>query len=132
MTSGGTKTPFKRARLDYFLISEDFLSLCPESKIHACYKCDHDIISLDINISKNEKGRGSWKLNSTLLENNDLVKLIKKEITLAKQTYALPVYDSDNIEQIEDSKFKLTISNSLFLDTLSCQLRGVMINFPKS
>ena len=127
----GTKNPFKRARLDYFLINEDLLSLCPDAKIHSCYKSDHNVISLEINISKNEKERGSWKLNSTLLENKELVTLIKKEIKLIKQTYAIPVYDLDNLDQIGDSNLQLTISNSLFLYTLLCQVRGLIISFSK-
>ena len=117
--------------MKHFLINEDLLSLCPDAKIHSCYKSDHNVISLEINISKNEKGRGSWKLNSTLLENKELVTLIKKEIKLIKQTYAIPLYDLDNLDQIGDSKLQLTVSDSLFLDTLLCQVRGLIIFFSK-
>ena len=117
--------------MDYFLINQDLFSLCPDAKIHSCYKSDHNVIFLEINISKNEKGRGSWKLNSTLLENKELIILIKKEINLIKQTYAIPVYDLDNLDQIEDSELQLTIPDSLFLDTLLCQVRGLIISFSK-
>ena len=62
----GTKKPYKRARLDFFLISEDSLGLVPESNIHANYKSDHNMISLDLKLSDNKKGRGSWKFNNNL------------------------------------------------------------------
>ena len=43
---------------------------------------------------------------------------MKSEIILIKQIYALPVYNLDNIEQIDDTKLQISISDSLFLDTL--------------
>ena len=50
----GTKKPFKRARLD------------------------HHMISLQLKSSNYTKGKGSWKFNNSLLNNNDFIKLIKK------------------------------------------------------
>ena len=67
----GTKKPFKRARLDYFLISENLLSFCPVANILPSYRSDHNIITLSFNISNQERGKGSWKLNNKLLENKN-------------------------------------------------------------
>ena len=126
---GELKNPFKRARLDYFLISENLLSLCPITKILPSYRSDHNIISLSINISDQKRGKGSWKLNNKLLENKELIKMIKEEIILIKQTYALPVYNSEFIKNFKDEHLERLISDSLFLDTLLCQLRGIIIVF---
>ena len=64
----GTKTPFKRGRLDFFLISEELISLCPKSNILGSYRSDHNIISLSLNITNATRGRGSWKFNNELLD----------------------------------------------------------------
>ena len=128
----GTRNPFKRARLDYFLISENLLSLCQVAKILPSYRCDHSIITLSLNISNQERGKGSWKLNNKLLENKELVKLVMDAILLIKQIYALPVYSSKFIKNSDDEHLELLISDSLFLDTLLCQVRGLIISFSKN
>ena len=70
-------------------------------------------------------------MNNKLLENKELIKMIKDEITLIKQTYALPVYSSKFITNSEDEHLELLIPDSLFLDTLLCQVRGIIIGFSK-
>ena len=37
----GTKKPFKRSRLDYCLISQNLMGLCPKAEIKASYRSDH-------------------------------------------------------------------------------------------
>ena len=127
----GTKKPFKRGRLDFFLISEELLSLCPKSKILGSYRSDHNIISLSINITNSPRGRGSWKFNNKLLKSSEFTKMVKEEIKLIKQTYALPVYNLDYVSKMPDKDVILTIDDDLFLDTMLCQLRGVIIAFSK-
>ena len=70
-----TERPCKRSRLDYFLISEDILSLNPASVIHNAYRSDHNIIQLSIQKTTQKRGRGLWKFNDALLENKKLSKL---------------------------------------------------------
>ena len=73
----GTKKPYKKARLDYFIINEDLLSFNPEIDILPAYKSDHNIIKLSFKISPNVRGRGSWKLNNDLLKHKELITLIQ-------------------------------------------------------
>ena len=127
----GTKKNFKRARLDYFLISEDLLNLNPESDILSAYKSDHNMIKLNLKTSSNVCGKGNWKLNNEILKHRELITLIKQEIKLAKETYALPIYNPDTIHQVDEMKLELMISDSLFLNTLLCQIRGVIISYSK-
>ena len=127
----GTKKPFKRARLDYFLLSEDLLNLNPESDILSAYKSDHSIIRLNLKTSSNVRGKGSWKLNNDILKHRELITLIKQEIKLAKEIYALPIYNPDNLHQMDEMNLELTISDSLFLNTLLCQIRGLIISYSK-
>ena len=127
----GTKKPYKRARLDFFLISEDTMGLFPSSNIHSNYRSDHHIISLELKTSNYKRGRGSWKFNNNLLKNSYFIKIIQDEIALIKKTYVLPVYNIEEIQNISDLNLELMISDSLFLDTMLCQLRGVIISFSK-
>ena len=126
----GHKT-FKRARLDYFIINEDLLSFNPESDILPAYKSEHNIIKLSFKISPNIRGRGSWKRNNDLLKHKDLITLIKEEIKLAKETYALPIYNPETIHLLDEMNLELMVSDSLFLNTLLCQIRGIIISFSK-
>ena len=127
----GTKKPYKRARLDFFLLSGETLSIVPEAKIYANYKSDHNMISLDLKLNDNQKGKGSWKFNNNLLKNKDFVKIIKEEIWLTKHIYALPIYSHETVDTLNELQLELMISDSLFLDTLLCQLRGIIISFSK-
>ena len=125
----GTKKPFKRARLDFFLVSEDTLGLSPLSTIHVSYRSDHHMISLQLKLSNYTKGKGSWKFNNSLLNNNDFIKLIKSEISLIRETYALPIYNPEIVSIIKDTDLEIMIPDTLFIDTLLCQLRGTIISF---
>ena len=60
----------------------------------------------------------------------ELTNLIREEILLAKKTYALPIYSEDYIKN-EDEHLDLMINNNLFLDTLLCQIRGIIITHSK-
>ena len=72
----------KASRLDYFLISEDILSLNPSAEILNAYKSDHNIIRLSVSKSNQQRGKGLWKFNNALFENNDFIDMIKAERNL--------------------------------------------------
>ena len=127
-----TERPCKRARLDYFLVSEDILSLYPNAEILNAYRSDHDIIKLSIKKTTQKRGRGLWKFNNALLENKQFVKMVRDEIELVKATYAIPIYNNDFIQSDNGNLLEITISDTLFLETLLCQLRGQIIKFSKN
>ena len=89
------------------------------------------MIKLNLKTSSNVRGKGSWKLNNEILKHRELITLIKQEIKLAKETYALPIYNPNTIHQVDEMKLELMISDSLFLNTLLCQIRGVIISYSK-
>ena len=126
-----TERPCKRSRLDYFLVSEDILALNPQSQIHNAYKSNHNIITLSIQKSTQERGKGLWKMNNALLENSDFVKMVKTEIELITSTYALPIYSNEYVLSDHGETLELLISDTLFLETLLCQIRGQIIRFSK-
>ena len=105
----GSKKPFKRARLDYCLISQGIMGLCPKADIKSPYKSDHSPIEITLNISKQPRGKGQWKFNNKLLEQNEYLDLIRNEINLAKATYALPIYDPLYVEKNKGTDLELNI-----------------------
>ena len=96
------------------------------------YKSDHNIIKLSISKSNQKRGKGLWKFNNALLENNDFIDLIKAEILLAEETYALPIYDPTFVALDKGESLEISISSTLFIETLLCQLRGQIIKFSKN
>ena len=127
-----TDRPCKCSRLDYFVVSESILAMNPNSDILNAYRSDHNIIELSILKSTQTRGKGLWKMNNALLENKNFVKMIRDEINLIKATYALPIYSEEFIMSDNGEFLELTISDTLFLETLLCQLRGQIIKFSKN
>ena len=69
----------KQARLDFFLISSSLVPFVEKADIHPGTFSDHSVVSLDIDFSKFNRGRGFWKFNSSLIKNKEYVDLIKKK-----------------------------------------------------
>ena len=55
--------------------------------------------------------------------------MINNLIDREKLSYALPVYNANNITQLPDSSINFTISDSKFLEVLLLQIRGETIKF---
>ena len=58
--------------------------------------------------------------------------MVRDEIELVKATYAVPTYNNDFIQSDNGNLLEITISSTLFLETLLCQLRGQIIKFSKN
>ena len=65
-------------RLDYFLISEKLRNSIVSSRHSIGLKSDHSIVSLNIDLINLTRGPGYFKLNSSLLLNEDYQETIKK------------------------------------------------------
>ena len=68
----------KQSRLDYFLITEELLSAISEDKIGTKYRSDHAPVYLTFTLSNHIRGPGTWKLNNSLLLDEEFIILIKK------------------------------------------------------
>ena len=73
--------PIIFCRLDYFLISENLVNAIKSAKIKAGYKSDHSIIDISFDFIKVEKGPGYFKLNNSLLLDNNYQTSIKNKIS---------------------------------------------------
>ena len=67
-------------RLDFFLISQGLAGFVDASSIQPAYCTDHSMITLSLNLLNHPRGRGFWKLNSTLLQDPEYVTRIKTTI----------------------------------------------------
>lgn len=68
----------KRARLDYFLISEQLFVDIVDTKILPGYRTDHSMILLSMKLDKFTRGHSYWKFNNSLLRDDKYVIEIKK------------------------------------------------------
>ena len=96
--SWSSKTPSKYARLDYFVGSEELTSAILDPKIETRWKSDHAPVSLRFNFSNQQRGRGVWKFNNSLLLYKDFKSIILQEITTQKAIYAATPYNSEIVE----------------------------------
>ena len=123
------KNPIKRARLDYFIVSENLTDHIDKCNIKPGYRSDHSFIELIITLCKFERGRGLWKLNCSLLKDKEYLININNVIDREKLRYAVPIYNQDNITNLHDSCIEFTISDSDFLEILLLQIRGETVRY---
>ena len=77
----------KFSRLDYFLISNSLLPFIHNVDIlPACYS-DHCPILLEIDFAKFSRGKGFWKMNNSLLSDQEYVGIIKR--TIKKSSWSI-------------------------------------------
>ena len=67
----------KQARLDFFLVSDNFLSQIKKAHIKPGYRTDHSLICMEHKVAENIKGRGYFKFNNSLLRDAEYVSKVK-------------------------------------------------------
>jgi exonuclease III len=104
-----TKPPIF-CRLDFFIVSPSISNGCNICTIGPGVRSDHSYVKLGITLESPARGRGFWKFDHTLLENEDF----KKElITRMKQT------EEDNPDT----------EPTLLWETIKCTIRGECISY---
>ena len=120
----------KQSRLDYFIISDSLVSLVNFVDILPGYRSDHSIICLYINTNQmNNTKKTYWKFNNSLLKDKPFIEKTKKIILDTIKQYALPVYNLENIETINNQDIIFSIDDQLFYDTLLMEIRGSTISY---
>ena len=109
------KTPKIHCQLDFFLVRQSIATITQTIDIVPGYKTDHSMIALIISLHSNQRGNGFWKLNTSLLSDEDYVKLIKSTIHQTKTCY---VNDSTVSPALlwEMIKLKVRVFLELFCD----------------
>lgn len=82
------KKPEVQCRLDFFLISQSTLCNTFCAGIIPGYKTDHSMITLQISVHSNARGKGFWKLNTSFLSEIEYINCIKLAIQRTKDEYA--------------------------------------------
>ena len=82
------KNPQVLSRLDYILVSSNFISNCVKSKIYPGIQSDHSVVSVQFKDNLPLRGKGYWKLNCHYLHHDpDFIKLIKEKIVEFKEIH---------------------------------------------
>ena len=105
----------KQARLDFFIIHESSFQYVTNTDIIPGYRTDHSAIILKLKFQNNERGKGYWKFNNSLLKNTQYIDKIKKIIEDVKQTYATNLNPDEMIPNLD---LQFNINDQLFLETL--------------
>ena len=72
--------PLVRCRLDYFLISNTLMKSKVYANILPSIKSDHSLIEISLKLMGPPRGPGTWKLNTSLLQDEEYKKEIKSII----------------------------------------------------
>ena len=125
------KNPTKAGRLDMFFVNEDLFNSLSCIDIIPGYRTDHNIITLTIH-NKQRKGDGIWKFNVSHLRDDEYRERITACIVRTIKQYATPVYHEQIYDTTEHySSLQLTISDSLFYETLVLMIRGDTVQYSK-
>ena len=111
----------KQARLDYFLCSEDLISVCNKEDILYKYRSDHAPITITITLNQQPRGSSSWKFDNSLLDEN-FIKIIKEEIINFKLAHAAIPYNQDYVYS-KSSNIEFMINQILFWESLMATLK---------
>ena len=86
---------------------------------------------LEVNIlqSKFTRGKGVWKFNTNLLQDQAYLELIHQCIKDEVIKYAVPVYNMQSINTIPANELQITISENLFLEMLFLRIRGETVRY---
>ena len=123
------RTPLKQARLDFFLITEQLLTSLESCTIESSYRSDHSIIKLKLKFNEFKRGKGLWKFNNSLLYDSAYLETINELITSVMTQYAVPVYNFENLDNMDLSTLQLSVNDQLFLETLLMEIRGKSISY---
>ena len=113
----------KQTRLDFYLVSEEIFQHVHDTSIIPGYRSDHSGIYLKIKLHENERGRGYWKFNNTLLKDKDYVNVVKLQIQETINLYSRNNFNNNN------NNVEFTINDQLFLETLLMVIRGETIKY---
>ena len=111
----------KQARLVFFLVHDSIFQYVTAANIISGNRTDHSAITLKLKLHENERGRGYWKFNNSLLKDKKFVEETKQVIDEVKRIYAANIEPGENIPN-QDIIFN--INDQLFLETLFMMIRG--------
>ena len=107
------KNPKVLSRIDYILVSDNFVTNCSQSKISPGIQSDHSLVTLNFKGAQPLRGPGFWKLNCQYLhKDSDFCTIIR-----------------DNIEEFKLINFKSNCNPNILWDALKCTITGICIEY---
>ena len=79
--------PERNSRIDYILTSSNLVEFIVNSDICTAPTPDHKAVHTSLGILKSSQGRGLWKLNNAILDEDDYKVLIQQLIAETKAEY---------------------------------------------
>ena len=73
------------SRLDFWLIDKNVQAKLITTDIRPAIRADHNAISLKIRVRNFEKGPGNWKINSSILINEDYQRNIRNIVNNVRE-----------------------------------------------
>ncbi len=96
----------KSSRLDYFFISEHLLNELLSFKITPGLHSDHSILNITFGSISNNRGKGLWKFNTTLLHDEKYVSQVKKKIISDCETEYTKIEDKGLVWEMTKMKIR--------------------------
>ena len=124
--SGGSV--IKQARLDYVFISRSLIPYVCDVNILPGYRTDHSIVALKMDTKCHTRGKGFYKMNSSLLQCEDYCQIIRESVINTLVTYAAPVYTEEFVRR-SPNEVQVSISWSSFWETLILNMRTATLSF---
>ena len=118
----------KRARLDYFIASESLIPIISETNIIPGYRSDHSMITMELKLTEEKRGKGFYKFNTALLRDEKYVQTIEQTVRDTLSTYSLPVYSRSFVRDFP-ADVEVVISWRLFWETLILNMRTETISY---
>ena len=97
-----------------------------EANIGIRYKSDHNPISIALKFVDQERGRGNWKFNNSLLRDTEYVELINSCIKETVNQYKINCLEQENPNP---SEVQFSVNDQLFWETLKLMIRGKTISY---
>ena len=106
-----------------FLVSSDIESFVQSTDIGISYRSDHSPIHIELKFFNQSRGRGTWKFNNSLLQDDDFIKRVKSDINSVVQEY-----ECDSQVDLDNSEKEFHISGQLLWEMIKMKIRGSAIS----
>ena len=123
------KTPLKRARLDFYLISEELMARVDITDIKQGYRTDHNICEIELKFTNFQKQSGFWIFNNTLLRDQIYVEKVKQIILDMKCEFAASPYNRTTLQHMDIDDIVFMIDDQSFFELLLLRIRGATIPY---
>ena len=96
-----TSDKTRNSRIDYIFVPNTYAQTIQCCSVISCPAPDHKALSVTLCLSTNKRGNGFWKLNNSLLHDEEYKAIIRSEITHVTDTYGLIITKQELVDLIK-------------------------------